>query len=356
MTVMVEGDHVDFRNAATCAEEIGKTLKIRFDGLEIELDSETLQALKQTGAAEIAYIRLQTDSDEEFSFRVVLRNTLGMELPELSVNLRMTMCFSTVNALVYRMDQGESAEVETLRSSFTGETNAVYLARSQFSISYTGDNCDLHSLISRAYAGQEILLKGNCTYGYEIVGAVLTLANGETQTVGKTFVMPTENLEIALLVEPIVYHVTFVADGVILREDTYGFDETIILPEDPVKGEDGTNRYAFIGWTPYVTRTVGDDRNPVYTAVFSASPREFAQPTGGGIGLFFRSALFWCLVAAVVILIGGIVLAVILIRRKKRARKTNTSAPEGTASEPIETKKEPESPEKDSDGSGSDKI
>lgn len=359
--VTVENDHVDFRNAATYAKEIGKPLKIRFDGLEVELDAASLKALEQTFAAELCCIRLQTDTEEEASFRVVFRNSLGREL-ELSIALRMTMRLSTVNAVVYRLTDGERQEVETKRASFIGETNAVYVACPQYPLSYTGENCDLNSMVSRAYAGQEITLDGNCTFGYEILGAVLTFENGETQTVGKTFLMPAEKLEIALIVEPIVYHVTFVVDGVILREDTYGFDEEVILPEAPVKDDDGTNRYAFVGWTPYVTRTVGDDRDPVYTAVFSASPLEFAQPTGGGIGMFFRSALFWYLVITVVVLTAGIVLTVKLIRRKRRARKAEVptevaeTTPDGDAPESIETEKEPESPEENSDGSGSDEI
>ena len=362
LIVIASGDTVNFREAAIYAKESGKTIRIRFEGLEVALDVGTLGALEQTFAAEIACIRLQTDSEEASSFRIVFRNSLGREL-ELSRPLQISVRFSTVNALVYRLIDGELREMETVRSSFTGETNADYLAYPQYPLSYTGENCDLNSMVSRAHAGQEIVLEGNCTFGYEIVGATLTLENGETQTVGKSFVMPAGRVDIALLVEPIVYHVTFVADGIILREDTYGFNEEVLLPEDPVKNEDETNRYAFIGWTPYVTRTVGDDRNPVYTAVFSASPRKFAQPTGGGIRTFLRSAIFRYLLVAFLLLVAVVVLTVVLIRRKKRAKSVKLSTPEPTEPAPdgnglqkTETEKEPDAPEVRSDGSGSDEI
>lgn len=68
------------------------------------------------------------------------------------------------------------------------------------------------------------------------------------------------------------YTVKFVdEDGVtVLSEAKYFADETVVLPENPVKPSDAENKYAFVAWTPEVSETVSADT--VYTASYESAP------------------------------------------------------------------------------------
>jgi hypothetical protein len=134
---------------------------------------------------------------------------------------------------------------------------------------------DYTSVPTEFAGGEAVNLTVNCYYGYEVVGAVLTYPDGRREEVGTQFVMPAAPISVELKVERIVFHITFMVDGQVYHQMSLFFEDLIQLPADPVKASDDTYIYSFDGWSPQVwTKAVHrTERNPVFTAVFTAQPK-----------------------------------------------------------------------------------
>ena len=69
----------------------------------------------------------------------------------------------------------------------------------------------------------------------------------------------------------IEYIVTFISDGVIIREAKYHYGDTVDAIQAPKKASDDDYSYEFVGWDKTITEVNGD---AVYTAVFDSRPLE----------------------------------------------------------------------------------
>ena len=134
---------------------------------------------------------------------------------------------------VYVETDGTLTELETERyvGYFLLEANTAtpVFYQLQYRLTYTDPtkNSDLEALVGQAAAGDVVDLKVNCGYGYEVVGAILTYADGRTETVtGTQFVMPSGAVAVELVVDKIAFRITFVADGVVYQEVQLFFGDT----------------------------------------------------------------------------------------------------------------------------------
>ena len=143
--------------------------------------------------------------------------------------------------------------------------------------------CNISALPLYAFSGQWVSLDLQCEFGYEIVGAVITKANGmRIEVEGTKFQMPVGDISIQLKVEKIVYHVTFMVDGKIYSQADYFLGEEIKLPQKPQKAQDDTYSYEFLEWSPTVTIAMGSNRNLSYQAVFSKNLLKGVDPYRSG--------------------------------------------------------------------------
>ena len=340
ITVLQTGDVADLSAAAEYARQAGKTLNLVRGELALSFSPEELGRLSAALCTQLEF-RVEPAGTEEGSvFRVACRNSLGQSLKTdlaFSVTVRYPAS-DGLYAMAYLV--GESGERTELpmsryaggRAAFSVRDGETVICRPEYLLQYTdeSDNCNPTLLPAHAPLGETVSLATDCTYGYEVSGATLVYANGATEDVGATFAMPAERLHVYLHVTQIVYHVTFTADGKILSEQDLLFGEEVAMPPDPSKADDGEFRYLFTGWSPYVTRrATGEERNPVYTAVFSRTPLatdEIRVRTWS----FFRTPLFLGAVAAVLIVVAAILL---FIFRKKIFRKRKPAEPDETAGE-----------------------
>ena len=146
----------------------------------------------------------------------------------------------------------------------------------------------------------------------------MRLADGTVvPTEGLTFLMPNGDVTVELTVTRIVYHVSFVVDGVEILAGDYFLGEQITLPPTPTKASDGVYDYTFSGWSQEVTIAYGEDRTPVYEAQFTKSPISAGDPYVSGRNNNWMLTIALPIVAGVGILLLGF----FLVRRflKKRS-------------------------------------
>jgi hypothetical protein len=191
--------------------------------------------------------------------------------------------------------------------------------------------CNVSALPLYAVPGQWVNLDIACEFGYEIVGAVITKVNGmKTEVEGTGFQMPVGEVSIQLKVERIVYHVTFEVDGEVYSQADYFLGEEIKLPEAPQKASDDTYSYEFLEWSPTVTIAMGEDRKPIYRAVFSKNLLNGVDPyhSGNNNNAFLNTYLPIGL-GVVAIVVGLIIF--LRVRKKRRLAAAVSQSADDTA-------------------------
>lgn len=326
VTIWTQTDVFDLTAATEYAKAAGKTLCLRRGDLELSFTPEQLNALTGALCAKLEWSAEPTGPDGGTRFRVVCRNSLGTAL-NAGQSFTVTARYPAVDGLyimAYRADGEKLTELELSRytggrATFRIREGETVICRPEYLLQYTDELglCNPTLLPAHAPKGAEILLVTDCAYGYEVSGATLLYASGTRETVGNRFSMPAERVQVALQVTEIVYHIVFISDGKVISEQDRKFGETVEIPEDPVRQDDEEYHYLFAGWSPYVTRATGDDRNPVYVATFSATPhlREEIRVSKWS---FFGSPFFLGGVGIFLLATAGILL---LVFRKKIFRK-----------------------------------
>ncbi len=199
------------------------------------------------------------------------------------------------------------------------------------------ENCNLLELADFFEAGATVSLKLSCVFGYEITAAEVITESGKTLPVEDlSFVMPNEPVTVSLTVEKAVYRVQFVVDGIVLSTAEYGLGESITLPEAPQKAADELYRYTFMGWDKNVTIAMGEEKDLIFTALFSKTAINVEDPYQTGHDNNRLLTLYLPIFGAVVLAV--IALVIFLKWRKKKnlaaAQKENDTA---NADRPLDT-------------------
>lgn len=280
---------VDFSTASAYAKEKGLNLILRWGSFSVTLTPAKLTALEQSFCTKLEWTQEAGETEEAVLFRIRCLNSFGKEL-SVSQTLPVRISYTPSDGMyvmAYRANGSKWQEVTLNRyadgnAELTVQAGIRMLFQPEYLLQFSdsSENCNLTAFPSHAPAGKPVELNANCTFGYEISSAVLHLADGTKQTVTASFVMPRGAVSVELQVTRIVYHVSFVANDAVIFEADLFFGDEIPLPKNPVKAEDDLYLYTFTGWTPYVTRATGENRNPVYTASFSRTAKvaEELQP------------------------------------------------------------------------------
>ena len=306
---------VRFKSAAEYALELDRQLEVAWENFSVTFTAEQLQTLGQGGCVNLRLRKTAGLYAGTVYYQIEFLDQIGRPLNfDLSV-LASVGCPKDdgVVGTVYSQTDGTLTEMEAERYVgrllLTVDADQQIVYRTEYVMSYTDptQNSQLTALPPRAAEGDTVDLNVKCGYGYEVVGAVLTYADGRTETVtGTSFVMPAALRSVELKVEKIAFEITFVADGAVYHTVKLFFGDKLELPDAPTKAEDGQYTYSFAGWSPEVWNSAVylEQRAPVFEAVFTAHEKSVtaAEEYQGSF-----------LTRIILIGVGGVLLAVGLI-------------------------------------------
>lgn len=330
MIVKCTANRIDFWEAAKSAEAAGKDLVLDYGSFSFTLTGETLESLFAIGCRKID-LDFPTDGNGAFLLR--LRNSQNMLIS--ARGLQYTFRAGTDaegNPTVAYYQQNDAWTVVPAEGLELTDV-PVFRVASTYAIGFTaiGDGMPNLSGVARMLeAGTRFdLSKIPCTFGYEISAARVVCADGSLVALdGLTFTMPDQAVAIELTISRIVYHVTFVVDGVVVSEKDYYLGDEIEKPTVPTKASDEKFHYTFIGWSQNVTVAMGDDRTPTYEAVFSTTPITVGDPYASG----HNNNVFLTVVLPIAggVFVIGVAGVILLLRRRKKKKAASEDTAEVT--------------------------
>lgn len=313
LTVLATKPTVKMAEAARLADELGKKLTVRWDGvLSISLEGEELKTYIAGGCLPLFLSTEQGGNEILYSFEYFSLAGNVSDLPCATVRFETSR--SNGKETVYEV-QTENGWERPADATFLAEGG--FLARCRFAYSIkpqASEFCNVAQMNTKGIVGEWISLDLNCIYGYRIVGATVKDANGvEIPLTGLSFQMPASTVSVVLHIEQIVYTVTFMVDGKVWHSAQYHAGDEIQLPADPTKGAEGDYRYTFTGWGNVPAVATGEKENMVFEASWVKSQIVNDYDSGHNNNVLFGVVLP-CVLAA------GVLVIVFFILRKK-ARK-----------------------------------
>ncbi len=313
ITVLATGEMVVMAEAARLADELGKTLTVRWDGiLSVSLSGEELKTYIATGCLPLHLT--STKDGNATSYRFEYFDLLGTvsKLPTATVQFENHAADG--KELVVDIKTSPN-KWERIGASFVA--TGGFVARLQYGyaiIPTTNEFCNFAQMLTKGVEGEWISLNLDCVYGYKIVGAKVTDVNGvEIPVTNLSFQMPATAVSVVFQVEQIIYRVTFVVDGEVWSYAEYGKGEEIVLPADPTKAAEGEYAYTFTGWGNVPALATGEEENLTFEASWIKSQIVDDYSSGHNNNVLFGVVLP-CVIAAVA-------LVIIFFILRKKARK-----------------------------------
>ncbi len=326
ITVLSTQNSVKLKQAAILADETGKILTVSWAGkLSVSLSGEELKSYIACGCPTLTLYTRQNGNATVYQFEPSAPVGGVSALPQ----------FSIAFVSVEESDRETVFEVQT-ENGWERLPSAAYVANGAFavramhaySIIPTANKfCNVTQLSDQAVVGEWVSLDLNCVYGYKIVGARVTDANGNEVTLtGLSFQMPASAVHVVLEAERIVYRVTFLVNGEVWNYAEYFAGDEIVLPEDPPKRVEGEYTYTFTGWGNVPAIVTGDDEELVFEASFAQSQIIDDYDTGHNNDIVFTVIL--PIVGAVTVLLIAFLIVRRIIRKKGgwRVVKANMAA------------------------------
>ena len=271
-------------DALEYASETGKQLEIVWEGFSVTFTAEQIQVLRAGKCAKLSLVEKRRAEDGAIYYQLDFMTKLYSYDPQLSLDVAVRRSsFDRVIGVVYLAIDASETEMNSVgyadKLVFSMQSGDRVLYRPKYILQVTDPTgkSDYSEKDGMTVVGGETvdLSSVKCDYGYEIAGATLIYSDGTREQVGVRFAMPADPVSVELIAQRIVFHITFEVEGQVYREMDLFFEDLIVLPEDPTKAEDDSYTYSFDGWSPQVWNKAVDrnQRNPVFTAVFTAYPK-----------------------------------------------------------------------------------
>lgn len=332
--------NVDLRGAILSGIDISKVLskastsgiKIITNDATVSLSSLAVRQLTAAGAERID-VKNSTLLYDRRAFSVSLLDSTGapVVIPERILVNMQSGSLAEVATLYYENSEGERVKVKHTkldnRVEFSLTLGVRYVLTEEYTLEIIESSTATISL-DKTYAspGEIVNISVQLPNGIKVASYYLINSDGKRETLsGDSFIMPTGSIMVGVVCAPIEYVVSFVVDGVVISTVKCHYGETVAMPEDPKKSNDGVFSYRFIGWSSEMHPIVEDT---VFTARFEAS---LAPPVEEVVGMSATvkkllavgiSALSVVFLAVVPASITGVVIAV----KRKRIRLPHTRA------------------------------
>lgn len=335
MTLAATAPILRLEEAIAYALATDSSLSVTWEEVTVTLDGAALQQLSAAFCKQMALV--MEAGERGTVLHLEYRSSAGRPLAVAPTAL-LTVAPSGEDRY-YTQSNGEWIVLDPAAGALTVVGRVDILLCKSYSVRADRvENCDVESLVKNAVVGERVHLDLPCAFGYEVVGATVTLGDGTPVAMdGLSFLMPSGDVRVTLTVGQIVYHVSFTVNGTVISEADYFLGDTIRLPADPSIPTDDQYQYTFVGWTPSPTVAAGEERNPVYEAVFSKAPVSGEDPFNAGAnnnGLFTKTIP---IAASCVVLLVGVILLIRFrkplmakLKKQPRTEKTEKGTTDGT--------------------------
>ncbi len=306
--------------------------------------SETAK-LKAAGVCKLS-LSVINKGNVSYVYGVSLLNPYGQSVSHGSqMQLALACSLTYSDALVlYSVDGGErnykSFGLANGVLSFSADAGKIYTLTPEYSVSvHSGELVSISSSVSVAVPGATVTLEIALGDGALLDRIIVTASDGTPIQLigGKSFIMPSADVDVAAVVRLKTYTVTFVSDGKVVSTQRLEHGQIPQTPSKPTKYNDGKYSYKFLGWSPKIAEAKGDT---VYEAVYE---KTLLPPKPKQDGLIISDRVKKILIIAVVLLslafiglVCGIVFLVRHILKKKRGTPTapdGDDSPQGTDGE-----------------------
>lgn len=319
------GTSVDLTNLYEICARYESKLVLKRDDVSLVFDADALQLLRNAKCVTVQFSETEEGPKNGTGYTVVFYNAQEQSIrtdAKIKVHYRYQRNADTTAACYVRSDDTWVA-IDSTRQG--GVLSAELVGGGTFWVGYEYDvlydapgDCNITDLPERSVAGMWIDLGVvKCARGYEVVGAILTLADGTTkEIIGAGFEMPDGAVTVSLLVDRMVYHVSFVVDGKVIAEGDYFLGDEVEAPKNPTLNKGDGLVYTFTGWSPRVALVGGDEREIVYTAQFMSGSMitDEQQKAMESNDVTKRIVLIVVIFVAVV---AGIVVAIVFMKKRK---------------------------------------
>lgn len=319
---VVAGTHasVSIREMLRRAKTAGKELSVSWEnGCEVIFDRECVASLLSSDLTIVVMQEFASETDTllEFHFYNSLLKDAYVKHAAPTVYLPFAAEADGRYAAFHRIEGERETRIEseylpvdggiTVRRTYVYPLNVIPNA-----------NCNTGALGYDAVPGETVSLNLPCLFGYEVTGATVTDAAGNTIPLdGLSFTMPESAVRVTLSVEKIRYRVIFRCEGAVLLDTEYAYGDAIVLPPVPQKPDAGENVYTFVSWGAEVpTHATGEMREMIFDAVFSAQVKDIDYDTGHNNNLLAEMIL--PVAGAVLLVIGGVIAVIVILRRRRR--------------------------------------
>ncbi len=314
ITVIATASSVQVEQAARLAASSQKLLRVMWeDQLCITMNAEQLTEYLALEAPRLILQAEQAGEATIYRFRYYFASG-ATDTPNATVELSYRKADGKETLFELQTDDGwQRLQEPTFAAEGAFSVRCIY---SYSIVPVANEFCNVTQMQQSAIAGDIVSLKLDCVYGYEVVGATLTFADGrETVVEGLSFQMPGEPITVTLHTAKIIYTVIFTVDGAVWSSEEYELGEAILLPASPQKDADENYAYAFMGWGDVPTLATGENKTLTFEAQFSKVEIPKEEPTKEkGIFLSLILPILICVVAT-----GAIVVVIILIVRRKKS-------------------------------------
>ena len=309
-------DDIPVEHFLSVAAENRGALLIETEEASVRFPYSAVSALKKAGVAYVsAGFTKMSRSSGGYSFTVVLKDARERIISErfsVSVSFEFPDSeFADAASIVYTGEDGERYSVlkkyENGTITFDAYTSVRYDMVILRYISVSKNNpIDLEVSDSVAEAGAVISVS---IVGDIPAGKKLELYYFDSNSVkcvinDSTFIMPDGNVTVYASLADIFYTVTFVSDGKILMSYQYKYGETVIVPRNPTKQNDGKYSYTFVGWSEEIGEVTGD---ATYHAVFDS---ELLPEDEGGIKIADK---YLKIIKIAIIVVAAVLITVVAI-------------------------------------------
>ena len=233
----------------------------------IKIPTSTLIKMKND---DVSTLNLDIEEDDgDYNFKIDANNNKDYSF-EVAINLTI----DAEHAKLYKDDEQIRFSYSSGELKFNMNSNSTYKLEFVYAVNIL-NNDKINFSVDNNYAKSGDIINISIDEIEEgiIINKVyyVTKSMEEIKIDSDKFEMPKNDVYIGISYSYIEYIVTFISDGVIIREAKYHYGDTVDAIQAPKKASDDDYSYEFVGWDKTITEVNGD---AVYTAVFDSRPLE----------------------------------------------------------------------------------